>query len=134
MVRALEQLLAADDVGGRATREEGEHGGRTFAPVEEVERLAAAGCEIVRITAPSVRDAEALGEIRAELFRRAIAPHRNRRRPLGLRLRTDRGLQLAQVVEIVPGPAAFDLPLQGFGQGLVTLIESETQIGAGQRP
>ena len=42
------------------------------ATVAQTERLAAAGCEIVRITAPSVRDAEALGEIRAELFRRGI--------------------------------------------------------------
>ncbi len=42
------------------------------ATVAQVERLAAAGCEIVRITAPSVRDAEALGEIRAELFRRGV--------------------------------------------------------------
>ena len=42
------------------------------ATVAQAERLAAAGCEIVRITAPSVRDAEALGEIRAELFRRGV--------------------------------------------------------------
>ncbi len=42
------------------------------ATVAQTERLAAAGCEIVRITAPSVRDAEALGEIRAALFRRGI--------------------------------------------------------------
>ena len=42
------------------------------ATVAQTERLAAAGCEIVRITAPSVRDAEALGEIRAELFRRGV--------------------------------------------------------------
>ncbi len=42
------------------------------ATVAQTERLAAAGCEIVRITAPSVRDAEALGAIRAELFRRGV--------------------------------------------------------------
>jgi (E)-4-hydroxy-3-methylbut-2-enyl-diphosphate synthase len=40
--------------------------------VAQTERLAAAGCEIVRITAPSVRDAEALGEIKAELLRRGV--------------------------------------------------------------
>ena len=39
---------------------------------DQTERLAAAGCEIVRITAPSIRDAEALGEIRAELSRRGV--------------------------------------------------------------
>ena len=42
------------------------------ATVAQAERLARVGCEIVRITAPSVRDAEALGEIRAELFRRGV--------------------------------------------------------------
>jgi (E)-4-hydroxy-3-methylbut-2-enyl-diphosphate synthase len=42
------------------------------ATVAQTERLAAAGCEIVRITAPSVRDAEALAAIRAELFRRGV--------------------------------------------------------------
>lgn len=40
--------------------------------VAQTERLSAAGCEIVRITAPSVRDAEALGEIKAELARRGV--------------------------------------------------------------
>jgi len=42
------------------------------ATVAQSERLAAAGCEIVRITAPSLRDAEALREIRAELDRRGV--------------------------------------------------------------
>lgn len=42
------------------------------ATVAQSERLAAAGCEIVRITAPSLRDAEALREIRAELTRRGV--------------------------------------------------------------
>jgi (E)-4-hydroxy-3-methylbut-2-enyl-diphosphate synthase len=42
------------------------------ATVAQAERLAAAGCEIVRITAPSVRDAEALGAIHAELVRRSV--------------------------------------------------------------
>jgi len=42
------------------------------ATVAQTERLAAAGCEIVRITAPSVRDAEALGAIKAELLRRGV--------------------------------------------------------------
>jgi (E)-4-hydroxy-3-methylbut-2-enyl-diphosphate synthase len=40
--------------------------------VAQTERLAAAGCEIVRITAPSVRDAEALAEIKSELLRRGV--------------------------------------------------------------
>ncbi len=39
---------------------------------DQAERLADAGCEIVRITAPSIRDAEALGEIKAELLRRNV--------------------------------------------------------------
>jgi (E)-4-hydroxy-3-methylbut-2-enyl-diphosphate synthase len=42
------------------------------ATADQVERLAAAGCEIVRITAPSIRDAEALGEIRALCSRRGV--------------------------------------------------------------
>jgi len=42
------------------------------ATVAQAEQLAAAGCEIVRITAPSITDAEALGEIRAELDRRGV--------------------------------------------------------------
>ena len=40
------------------------------ATVDETERLAKAGCELVRITAPSQKDAECLKEIRAELNRR----------------------------------------------------------------
>ncbi len=42
------------------------------ATADQAERLAAAGCEIVRITAPSIRDAECLKEIRAELARRGV--------------------------------------------------------------
>ncbi|HSJ97175.1 MAG TPA: (E)-4-hydroxy-3-methylbut-2-enyl-diphosphate synthase, partial [Myxococcota bacterium] len=42
------------------------------ATVAQSERLAAAGCEIVRITAPSLRDAEALREIHDELRRRGV--------------------------------------------------------------
>jgi (E)-4-hydroxy-3-methylbut-2-enyl-diphosphate synthase len=40
--------------------------------VAQAERMVAAGCELVRITAPSLRDAEALREIRAELTRRGV--------------------------------------------------------------
>ncbi len=42
------------------------------ATADQVERLADAGCEIVRITAPSIRDAEALAAVRAELDRRRV--------------------------------------------------------------
>ncbi len=42
------------------------------ATADQAEALAAAGCEIVRVTAPSQRDAEALAEIRAELDRRGV--------------------------------------------------------------
>jgi (E)-4-hydroxy-3-methylbut-2-enyl-diphosphate synthase len=42
------------------------------ATVAQTERLVAAGCEIVRITAPSLRDAEALGEIRRALVQRGV--------------------------------------------------------------
>jgi (E)-4-hydroxy-3-methylbut-2-enyl-diphosphate synthase len=42
------------------------------ATADQAEALAGVGCEIVRITAPSLRDAEALAEIRAELFRRGV--------------------------------------------------------------
>jgi (E)-4-hydroxy-3-methylbut-2-enyl-diphosphate synthase len=43
------------------------------ATVEQMERLADAGCEIVRVTVPTVADAEHLGTIRAEMRRRRIA-------------------------------------------------------------
>jgi (E)-4-hydroxy-3-methylbut-2-enyl-diphosphate synthase len=42
------------------------------ATVEQARRLVAVGCEIVRITAPTVADARALGEIRARLRAEAI--------------------------------------------------------------
>jgi (E)-4-hydroxy-3-methylbut-2-enyl-diphosphate synthase len=42
------------------------------AAVRQVIQLHEAGCELVRVTAPSLRDAEAIGEIRAELQRRGV--------------------------------------------------------------
>jgi (E)-4-hydroxy-3-methylbut-2-enyl-diphosphate synthase len=42
------------------------------ATADQAERLAAAGCEIVRITAPSLREAENLAAIRRELDRRGV--------------------------------------------------------------
>ncbi|MBC8188795.1 MAG: (E)-4-hydroxy-3-methylbut-2-enyl-diphosphate synthase [Proteobacteria bacterium] len=44
----------------------------TLATVEQVTRLAEVGCEIVRLTAPSIRDAENLGEIRRLLQERKV--------------------------------------------------------------
>ena len=44
----------------------------TLATVEQVTRLAEAGCEIVRVTAPSIRDAENLREIRRQLAIRRV--------------------------------------------------------------
>jgi (E)-4-hydroxy-3-methylbut-2-enyl-diphosphate synthase len=44
----------------------------TEATVEQTIRLAQAGCEIVRITAPSIRDAENLREIRKRLLSRGV--------------------------------------------------------------
>ena len=44
----------------------------TSATCDQVERLVDVGCEIVRITAPSIRDAENLGPIKKELQRRRI--------------------------------------------------------------
>jgi (E)-4-hydroxy-3-methylbut-2-enyl-diphosphate synthase len=44
----------------------------TRATADQAERLADAGCEIVRITAPSIRDAENLAAIRAEFERRRV--------------------------------------------------------------
>jgi (E)-4-hydroxy-3-methylbut-2-enyl-diphosphate synthase len=44
----------------------------TAATVAQTERLVAAGCEIVRVTAPSLIDAENLAAIRAELDRRGL--------------------------------------------------------------
>ena len=40
--------------------------------VDQIERLADAGCELARVTAPSLREAENLREIRAELHRRGL--------------------------------------------------------------
>jgi (E)-4-hydroxy-3-methylbut-2-enyl-diphosphate synthase len=44
----------------------------TEATVAQVAQLARAGCEIVRLTAPSIRDAENLENIKRELLRRGI--------------------------------------------------------------
>jgi (E)-4-hydroxy-3-methylbut-2-enyl-diphosphate synthase len=44
----------------------------TQATVEQVAELASAGCEIVRVTAPSIRDAENLREIRRQLVERGV--------------------------------------------------------------
>jgi (E)-4-hydroxy-3-methylbut-2-enyl-diphosphate synthase len=44
----------------------------TGATVEQVTQLAKAGCEIVRVTAPSIRDAENLREIRRQLAIRGV--------------------------------------------------------------
>jgi len=44
----------------------------TAASVAQIERMVDAGCEIVRLTAPSIRDAENLRPIRAELARRGV--------------------------------------------------------------
>ncbi len=42
------------------------------AAVEQIIRMYEAGCELVRVTAPSIRDAQAIGEIKAELGRRGV--------------------------------------------------------------
>jgi (E)-4-hydroxy-3-methylbut-2-enyl-diphosphate synthase len=44
----------------------------TQGTADQAERLVRAGCEIVRITAPSLKEAENLGAIRAELARRGV--------------------------------------------------------------
>ena len=44
----------------------------TAGTVDQIERLAAAGCEIVRVTAPSIRDAENLQNIRAMMRQRRL--------------------------------------------------------------
>ncbi len=44
----------------------------TRSTVDQIERLAAAGCEIARVTAPSIRDAENLRNIRAMLRDRGV--------------------------------------------------------------
>ncbi len=44
----------------------------TAATVAQIARLAAAGCEIVRVTVPTSRDADALPAIRSEMKRRGI--------------------------------------------------------------
>ena len=44
----------------------------TAGTADQVNRLVDAGCEIVRITAPSQKEAENLGAIRAELTRRGV--------------------------------------------------------------
>ena len=47
--------------------------GDAIATAAQVEALARAGCEIVRLATPSVRDAENLGAIRSELDERGVA-------------------------------------------------------------
>ena len=44
----------------------------TRATADQAERLAEAGCEIVRITAPGLREAQNLAHIKAELVRRGV--------------------------------------------------------------
>jgi len=44
----------------------------TNATVDQIKRLADAGCELARVTAPSIREAENLREIRAEMRRRGL--------------------------------------------------------------
>jgi (E)-4-hydroxy-3-methylbut-2-enyl-diphosphate synthase len=44
----------------------------TAGTADQVERLVDAGCEIVRITAPSLKEAQNLAEIRSELTRRGV--------------------------------------------------------------
>ena len=44
----------------------------TAGTVDQIERLVAAGCEIVRVTAPSIRDAENLQNIRAMMRERRV--------------------------------------------------------------
>ena len=44
----------------------------TNGTVAQIERMARAGCEIARVTAPSLKEAENLAEIRRELLRRGI--------------------------------------------------------------
>ncbi len=43
-----------------------------LATVDQIESLAEVGCEIVRLTVPSIRDAEILPEIRRELAKRKV--------------------------------------------------------------
>ena len=43
------------------------------ATASQIEALADAGCEIARVTAPSITDAECLAELKAELLRRGVA-------------------------------------------------------------
>lgn len=45
----------------------------TQATVDQIEKLAAAGCELVRVTAPSIREAENLLNIKQELVRRGVS-------------------------------------------------------------
>lgn len=40
--------------------------------VRQITQLYEAGCELVRVTAPTIRDAQAIGEIKAELTRRGV--------------------------------------------------------------
>ena len=44
----------------------------TEATVKQIIRLVEANCEIVRVTAPSIRDAENLREIKAALSRQGV--------------------------------------------------------------
>ncbi len=45
----------------------------TAGTVDQIRKLSDAGCEIVRITAPSIRDAENLGQIKSEMKRQGLS-------------------------------------------------------------
>ena len=78
--------------------------------VRQVIQLYEAGCELVRVTAPSLRDAQAIGEIKAELDRRGV--------PVPLVADVHRMLEEAVACDATHGPA-----LQGLGE--LAMAESD---------
>jgi (E)-4-hydroxy-3-methylbut-2-enyl-diphosphate synthase len=98
--------------------------------VAAIRRLAEAGCELVRVTAPSMRDAYAIAEIQAELKRQGIAL------PLVADVHHE-GTQIAQEVarhvdkvRINPGLFVFRKRSAGFEYTQTEIAEARATIEA----
>jgi (E)-4-hydroxy-3-methylbut-2-enyl-diphosphate synthase len=98
--------------------------------VAAIRRLAEAGCELVRVTAPSMRDAYAIGEIQAELKRQGMTV------PLVADVHHE-GTQIAQEVarhvdkvRINPGLFVFRKRSAGFEYTEAEIAEAKATIEA----
>jgi (E)-4-hydroxy-3-methylbut-2-enyl-diphosphate synthase len=98
------------------------------AAVEQVLRMYEAGCELVRVTAPSMRDAQAIGEIREELDRRGVpvplvADVHHQGQQIALEV-----AQYVDKVRINPGLYVFKKRQPGFEYTDAEIREHQAQI------